>query len=84
MFQEFYKGFRTKLFCSEFIPCALILLVRNPLWVCGREAPLSAARSPHAQRLQGAGEGSEAAPGTATSIVPLLRAENLPVPARPR
>lgn len=44
------KGFQDQLFYSEFILCALILQLRNPLWVCGREALLSPARSLHAQR----------------------------------
>lgn len=48
--------------CSEFIPCTLILLLRNPLWVCGREAPLSPARPGALGRAQ----------NPATSIVPLL------------
>lgn len=50
----------------------------------GPAEPQHVPPTPNACGLRGSGEGSKAAPGTATSIVPLLlRAANLPVPARP-
>lgn len=69
------------------IHCCALILVRKSIVGMWQGGPTEPSTFPHAHACgrRGSGEGSEAAPGTATSIVPLLlRAANLPVPARPR